>query len=448
MARQQNKDVNQKHQAILSKLLKDDDNKYCVDCDAKGPRWASWNIGVFLCIRCAGIHRNLGVHISKVKSINLDSWTPEQIASVEDMGNSRARAVYEANLPDNYKRPSTSDSAMEQFIRAKYEHRKYIAKEWVPSKPRSVPAHYYDTEEPKKESRKPVKTVLTIPGAAAGTSAAAGNSAVPRTSAAEKRLAPPVKAAESPSLMVDLATPVTQATSAKPQTSTDLLNDLFSSSDPAPTAATTGSTDLFGMTTNATPAQSGGDASEDLFKVGEGKSSSAKDSIMALFGNSAPQQNMMPAGYNMAPGAYSQAGQTMVPGALTQATPNMISGSYQYSHQPQMGGYSMASQQPNMMMSSQMPTYQQPGRMGMMQQPMMGQSQPMASRMQPGAVSNPQLQQQLYAQQMQAQMANMSLNKQHMNGMAKQGTAVNGNSMWGNTAVQSNGQTLNGALWN
>lgn len=58
---------------------------------------------------------------------------------VEDMGNSRARAVYEANLPDNYKRPSTSDSAMEQFIRAKYEHKKYIAKEWVPPKPRSVP---------------------------------------------------------------------------------------------------------------------------------------------------------------------------------------------------------------------------------------------------------------------------------------------------------------------
>ena len=45
-----------------------------------GPRWASWNIGVFMCIRCAGIHRNLGVHISRVKSVNLDSWTPEQIA--------------------------------------------------------------------------------------------------------------------------------------------------------------------------------------------------------------------------------------------------------------------------------------------------------------------------------------------------------------------------------
>lgn len=44
-----------------------------------GPRWASWNLGIFLCIRCAGIHRNLGVHISRVKSVNLDSWTPEQV---------------------------------------------------------------------------------------------------------------------------------------------------------------------------------------------------------------------------------------------------------------------------------------------------------------------------------------------------------------------------------
>lgn len=44
-----------------------------------GPRWASWNLGIFICIRCAGIHRNLGVHISKVKSVNLDQWTQEQV---------------------------------------------------------------------------------------------------------------------------------------------------------------------------------------------------------------------------------------------------------------------------------------------------------------------------------------------------------------------------------
>lgn len=47
------------------------------------------------------------------------------------MGNSRARAVYEANLPDNFRRPQT-DSSLEAFVRAKYEQKKYIAREWVP----------------------------------------------------------------------------------------------------------------------------------------------------------------------------------------------------------------------------------------------------------------------------------------------------------------------------
>lgn len=46
------------------------------------------------------------------------------------MGNSRARAVYEANIPDSFRRPQM-DSALEQFVRAKYEAKKYIAREWV-----------------------------------------------------------------------------------------------------------------------------------------------------------------------------------------------------------------------------------------------------------------------------------------------------------------------------
>ncbi|KAK9511282.1 hypothetical protein O3M35_005863 [Rhynocoris fuscipes] len=126
------KQIQDKCQNLLTQMLRDEDNKYCVDCDAKGPRWASWNLGIFLCIRCAGIHRNLGVHISKVKSVNLDSWTPSQVVSLQQMGNSRARAVYEANLPETFRRPQT-DSALESFIRAKYEAKKYIAQEWVPS---------------------------------------------------------------------------------------------------------------------------------------------------------------------------------------------------------------------------------------------------------------------------------------------------------------------------
>jgi GTPase-activating protein that regulates ARFs (ADP-ribosylation factors), involved in ARF-mediated vesicular transport len=53
------------------------------------------------------------------------------LQSLQQMGNSRARAVYEANIPDNFRRPQT-DSTLEAFIRAKYEQKKYIASEWVP----------------------------------------------------------------------------------------------------------------------------------------------------------------------------------------------------------------------------------------------------------------------------------------------------------------------------
>lgn len=150
--RERQKQIQDKCQAILGQLLREEDNKYCVDCDAKGPRWASWNLGMFLCIRCAGIHRNLGVHISRVKSVNLDSWTPEQVACLQQMGNSKGRAVYEANLPDNFRRPQT-DSSLEAFIRSKYEQKKYIAKEWVPP-PMPPPAFDIESERRKEKDKK------------------------------------------------------------------------------------------------------------------------------------------------------------------------------------------------------------------------------------------------------------------------------------------------------
>ena len=127
--REKQKQLTDKCQSQIEALLREDDNKYCVDCDAKGPRWASWNLGIFLCIRCAGIHRNLGVHISRVKSVNLDAWKPEHVTSMQKMGNSKARLLYEANLPEDFRRPQT-DSALESFIRAKYEHKKYIASDF------------------------------------------------------------------------------------------------------------------------------------------------------------------------------------------------------------------------------------------------------------------------------------------------------------------------------
>uniref|UniRef100_A0A1I8I055 Arf-GAP domain-containing protein n=1 Tax=Macrostomum lignano TaxID=282301 RepID=A0A1I8I055_9PLAT len=176
-------------QEALASLLKEEDNKYCADCEAKSPRWASWNIGVFICIRCAGIHRKLGVHISKVKSVNLDSWTLDQVAGVAAMGNTLARAAYEANLPSSFRRPN-SDAGMEQFIRAKYEDRRYLIANFKP--PRPDPSSVYSLVN-RAQQQRPAASIGAIPRppAAASASAPASSATAPATAASKAAEAAP-----------------------------------------------------------------------------------------------------------------------------------------------------------------------------------------------------------------------------------------------------------------
>ena len=98
-----NKSLNDKHNKIFKDLLQDPGNKACSDCRKKDPRWASHNLGVFMCIDCSGIHRNMGVHISKVKSVDLDAWTPEQVANMQAWGNKKAALFWEYKLPHDFK---------------------------------------------------------------------------------------------------------------------------------------------------------------------------------------------------------------------------------------------------------------------------------------------------------------------------------------------------------
>lgn len=49
-------------------------NGQCADCNSPNPDWASLNLGILMCIECSGVHRNLGSHISKVRSLDLDGW--------------------------------------------------------------------------------------------------------------------------------------------------------------------------------------------------------------------------------------------------------------------------------------------------------------------------------------------------------------------------------------
>ncbi|KAJ9522270.1 hypothetical protein QJQ45_008097 [Haematococcus lacustris] len=120
---------NERHKRILVTLLKEPGNRQCCDCGVRNPTWASINLGVFMCLTCSGIHRSLGVHISQVRSVNLDTWLPRQVEYCKAMGNSKGNRYWEARLPPNFRRPPSGNPNPElaRFIREKYEERRYAA---------------------------------------------------------------------------------------------------------------------------------------------------------------------------------------------------------------------------------------------------------------------------------------------------------------------------------
>uniref|UniRef100_A0A8C1IF03 ArfGAP with GTPase domain, ankyrin repeat and PH domain 2 n=1 Tax=Cyprinus carpio TaxID=7962 RepID=A0A8C1IF03_CYPCA len=103
-------------------------NDLCVDCGAPNPTWASLNLGALICIECSGIHRNLGTHLSRVRSLDLDDWPSELTKVLAAIGNHMANSIWETCTQGCQKlTPEATREQRESWIRAKYEQRAFVS---------------------------------------------------------------------------------------------------------------------------------------------------------------------------------------------------------------------------------------------------------------------------------------------------------------------------------
>nr|XP_020637655.1 arf-GAP with coiled-coil, ANK repeat and PH domain-containing protein 3 [Pogona vitticeps] len=125
------RDRSGKCETILQRVQSISGNDQCCDCGQADPRWASINLGILLCIECSGIHRSLGVHCSKVRSLTLDSWEPELLKLMCELGNTTMNQIYEAQCEETgLKKPTAGSSRQdkEAWIKIKYVEKRFLKK--------------------------------------------------------------------------------------------------------------------------------------------------------------------------------------------------------------------------------------------------------------------------------------------------------------------------------
>uniref|UniRef100_A0A671YMM6 Arf-GAP with SH3 domain, ANK repeat and PH domain-containing protein 2-like n=2 Tax=Sparus aurata TaxID=8175 RepID=A0A671YMM6_SPAAU len=109
--------------AITDDIRRMPGNNNCCDCGAPDPGWLSTNLGILTCIECSGIHREMGVHVSRIQSLSLDSLGTSDLLLARNVGNAGFNEILEANLLSPSLKPSQHSHMAERkdFILSKYQ---------------------------------------------------------------------------------------------------------------------------------------------------------------------------------------------------------------------------------------------------------------------------------------------------------------------------------------
>ncbi|XP_042565795.1 arf-GAP with SH3 domain, ANK repeat and PH domain-containing protein 2b isoform X2 [Clupea harengus] len=129
----ENNIVQELTRAIVEEVKRMSGNDECCDCGAPDPTWLSTNLGVLICIECSGIHREMGVHYSRIQSLTLDVLGTSELLLAKNIGNAVFNEVMEANLSaEDVSKPNPSSDMLtrKDYITAKYTEKRFAQRKY------------------------------------------------------------------------------------------------------------------------------------------------------------------------------------------------------------------------------------------------------------------------------------------------------------------------------